>query len=117
MPTYEYCCQECGKRFEVSLSYERYESANVTCPNCGSNNIQRLISRVRIAKSEETRIENMVDPSHLNGIEDNPKALGRLMRRMGNEMGEDMGSEFDEVVSRLEKGQNPDQIEKDLPEI
>jgi Flp pilus assembly protein TadB len=65
----------------------------------------------------ESRIENMVDPSNLDGIEDDPKALGRLMRRMGKEMGEEMDPEFDEVVSRLEKGQDPEQIEKEMPEL
>ena len=57
----------------------------------------------------------MVDPSQLSGIEDDPKALGQLIRRMGTEMGEEMDPGLDEVVSRLESGQNPDQIEKEIP--
>jgi putative FmdB family regulatory protein len=117
MPTYEYRCQKCKKRFELFLSYAEYEKASISCPACGSTDIQRLIGKVRIAKSEESRIENMVDPSNLDGIEDDPKALGRLMRRMGKEMGEEMDPEFDEVVSRLEKGQDPEQIEKEMPEL
>ncbi len=32
-------------------------------------------------------------------------------------MGEDMGSEFDEVVERLEKGQSPEDIERELPDL
>ena len=39
------------------------------------------------------------------------------MRRMSRELGEDMGPEFDEVVDRLEKGQSPEEIEKDLPDL
>ena len=39
------------------------------------------------------------------------------MRRMGDEMGEEIGPEFDEVVSRLEKGQDPDQISRDMPDL
>jgi len=117
MPTYEYRCQRCNKRFEIFLSYDEYEKASITCPDCGSTDVQRLIGKIRIAKSEESRIENMVDPANLDGIEDDPKALGQLMRKMGNEMGEEMGPEFDEVVSRLEKGQNPEQIEKEIPEL
>jgi putative FmdB family regulatory protein len=117
MPTYEYRCQKCNKRFEMFLSYTEYETAFIACTACGSTDVQRLIGKIRIAKSEENRIENMVDPANLDGIEDDPQALGRLMRKMGNEMGEEMGPEFDEVVSRLEKGQDPDQITKEVPEL
>ncbi len=57
------------------------------------------------------------DPANLAGLEDDPKSLGKMMRQMSGEMGEDMGPEFDEVVHRLESGQSPDQIEKELPEL
>ena len=117
MPVYEYRCQVCKKQFEVFLSYQDYEKKTITCPDCGANNIRRMISKVRIAKSEDSRIEDMVDPSNLDGIEDDPKALGRLMRQMGRESGEELEPEFDEVVSRLEKGQDPEQIEREMPEL
>lgn len=117
MPIYEYRCQVCKKQFEIFLSYQDYEEKIIACPACGANNIQRMISKVRIAKSEDSRIEDMVDPSKLDGIEDDPKALGQLMRQMGRESGEELGPEFDEVISRLEKGQDPEQIERDMPEL
>lgn len=117
MPTYTYLCQSCQSRFEIYLSYAEYNQKQVKCPQCGSEQVQRRIGKIRIAKSEDRRLEDMVDPSQLDGIEDDPKALGRLMRQMGDELGEDAGPEFEEVVSRLEKGQDPEQIEKELPEI
>ena len=39
------------------------------------------------------------------------------MRKMGNELGEEMPPEFDEVVDRLEKGQSPEEIESALPDL
>ena len=36
---------------------------------------------------------------------------------MGRELGEEMPPEFDDVVDRLEKGQSPDEIEKELPDL
>lgn len=117
MPTYEYHCEECHKRFAIFLSYSEYDQAEVHCPECGGKKVRRRIGRIRIAKSEESRMENLVDPSSLEGIEDDPKAMGRLMRKMQSELGEDVGPEFDEVVSRLEKGQDPEQIEKEMPEL
>jgi putative FmdB family regulatory protein len=117
MPTYDYRCKSCKARFECYLSYEEYDVKKVTCPECGGALVERRIGRIRIAKADDRRLEDMVDPTQLEGIEDDPKALGRLMRKMGDELGEDAGPEFDEVVSRLEKGQHPDEIEKDLPDL
>jgi hypothetical protein len=34
---------------------------------------------------------------------------------MASETGEDMGPEFDEVVGRLEAGEDPESIEKGMP--
>ena len=79
--------------------------------------MQRKIGRIRFARSEESRLENLADPSNLEGLEDDPKALGRMMRQMSNEMGEDMGPEFDEVIDRLEAGQSPEEIEESIPEL
>ena len=117
MPTYEYRCTTCKTRFDLFLTYTEYDQKKTTCPQCGGDKVQRRISRIRFAQSEDRRLEDMVDPSQLEGIEDDPKALGRLMRKMGDELGEDAGPEFEEVVSRLEKGQHPDEIEKEIPDF
>ena len=50
----------------------------------------------------------MADPAALEGLENDPRALGQMMKRMGNEMGEDLPPEFDDVVDRLEAGQSVD---------
>ncbi|WP_322805645.1 zinc ribbon domain-containing protein [Thermanaerothrix sp.] len=117
MPTYEYRCLDCRKRFEVFMTYAEYGTRAVTCLHCGSSNVQRRIGRVRVARSEESRLEDLADPSKLAGLEDDPKTLGRMMRQMSKEVGEDLGDVFDEVVSRLEAGQSPEDIEREIPEL
>lgn len=117
MPNYEYRCLNCRKRFEVFMKFSDYGSQPVVCPYCKSENVQRKIGRVRVARSDESRMESMSDPSALAGLDEDPRALGRMMRQMRGELGEEMGPEFDEVVDRLEKGQDPEQIEKDLPDL
>jgi len=117
MPFYPYRCLSCRARFEIFMSYQEYGTREVVCPHCASNQVQRRIGRIRVAKSEESRIESLADPSALAGLEEDPQALGQMMRRMGNEMGEDFGPEFDEVVDRLEAGQSPEEIESALPEL
>jgi len=117
MPTYQYRCLDCRKRFEIFMSYSEYGQRTITCTHCGSARIERRIGRIRIAKSEESRLDDIADPSSLEGLEDDPRALGKMMRKMGSEMGEEMGPEFDEVIDRLEKGQSPEEIEKELPDL
>ncbi len=117
MPNYEYRCLNCRRRFEVFMTYAEYGTRTVTCPHCKSDKVQRKIGRIRVARSDESRLENMADPSSLAGLDDDPRALGRMMREMSRETGEELGPEFDEVVGRLEAGQSPDQIEQDLPDL
>jgi len=117
MPLYQYRCLNCKKRFEIYMSYSEYGTRPVACTHCGSLDVQRRIGRIRFARSEESRLESMADPSVLEGLEDDPRSLGRMMRQMSQETGEEMGPEFDEVIDRLESGQSPDDIEKAMPEL
>jgi len=118
MPTYDFVCLNCGKRFDVTMAYQEYGTRPIHCIHCNSEKVKRRLNRVRIAKSEESRMDNMAgDLSGLEGLENDPKALGRMMRKMGKEMGEDLPPEFDDVVDRLESGQSPEDIESALPDL
>lgn len=117
MPNYEYRCLDCKRRFEIFMTYEEYGKTRISCPHCESKNVQRRIGRIRVARSEENRMENLADPAMLEGLEDDPRALGKMMRSMSRELGEDMGPEFDEVINRLEAGQSPDEIEASMPDL
>ena len=122
MPIYEYRCQTCHRRFAVFWrTYSQVDAQQVQCKYCGSRTVNRLISRVRFVRSEESRLENLADPSAWGDFDENdPKTMGRFMRKMAAEVGDeagDLGPEFDEVIDRLESGQDPDQIEKDMPDL
>jgi putative FmdB family regulatory protein len=118
MPTYDFICENCSQRFDIFLTFSEYGKKKVTCTHCGSKSVRRRMTKVRIAKSEESRMDSMTgDLSGLEGLEDDPKALGRMMRKMGKEMGEDLPPEFDDVVDRLEAGQSPEEIESALPDL
>jgi len=117
MPSYDYRCNDCQRRVVLTYkTYADYDKATPTCPRCKGTNLTRLISRVAIAKSEASRFDSM-DDSALDDLADaDPATMGRYMRRMSQEMGEDLGDEFNEVVDRLERGENPDDIEASLPD-
>ena len=111
MPIYEYRCNTCRRR--VSLLVKGFsDPTSKTCPKCSGGDLVRLISRVAVVRSEESRLEEMSDPSSWGDVDENdPQSMARLMRKMGNEMGEDMGPEFDEMVDRMEAGGIPEELD------
>ena len=53
--------------------------------------MNRLFSRFASPRSEESRLESLADPAHLSGLdESDPRSVARLMKKMGQEMGEDV---------------------------
>ncbi len=118
MPSYRYRCNDCQARFALVFSYEEYDRATPACPRCGSHSLRRRIGRIALARGEESRFDDTADDDLLSGLdEEDPRSLGRFMRRMSHEMGEDLGDEFGEVVDRLEKGQSPEDIEAAMPDL
>ncbi len=119
MPTYEFRCNGCKRKVAIFYkTYAQYDTATHTCPRCGSTDLTRLISRVAVQRSPLSRLMSgsMDDDSALDDLDDaDPKVMGRMLREMGAEAGEDMGDEFEEVVSRLERGEDPEDIEASLP--
>jgi len=119
MPIYEYRCHNCQRRVSIWWrTFSEAETGRAHCPRCGGEDLSRLVSRVRIVRSEESRLEDLADPSSFGDLDENdPRSIARFMRKMSDEVGEDMGSEFEEVVDRLESGESPEDIEKSMPDL
>lgn len=119
MPKYDYRCDDTGKYFEVEFkTYKEYDEASIVSPFTGNENVTRIIRRVGIVSSESTRWDRIEagDESALEELENaDPRTLGRTLRHLGGRVEDDMGSEFQEVVERLESGQGPDDIEREMP--
>jgi hypothetical protein len=98
-------------------TYAEFDQATPTCPRCHGTNLTRLITRVSIAKSEESRFSSLDDAALDDLADADPTTMGRYMRRMSEEAGEDLGDEFNEVVNRLERGENPEDIEASMPDL
>ena len=119
MPIYEYRCNGCGRRVTYFWrSFSEIGEALPRCSFCDGEDLTRLVSRVAVLRSEESRLDDLADPSSLAGLdEDDPKSMARWMRKMSREMGEDIGPEFNEVIDRLESGQSPEDIEEAMPDL
>jgi len=45
MPTYEYLCQDCEKKFDMKATIQEKENGlKVNCPNCGSTKTVQILS-------------------------------------------------------------------------
>jgi putative FmdB family regulatory protein len=115
MPIYEYRCNQCRKKVSI-LTLRISEKVDERCEHCGSTSLTRLLSRFATARSEESRLDSLADPSNLAGLDENdPRSMARWMRKMGKEMGEELGGEdFDEMVDEMESGKMPDDEGGDL---
>ena len=108
MPIYEYICNPCNKR--VNFFFRSYDEANsntAVCPDCDNSDLRRLISVSSISSGKNSTSEQKKSPN-------NPHLLAQTMRSSMRKSGKDYGNEFNEVVHRLEKGENPNSIERSL---
>jgi putative FmdB family regulatory protein len=99
MPIYEYQCQDCHK-VSSFLILNLKEEFTPICRRCSSRQMQRLLSRVHVRLSEETRMERLADPARLGSLDENdPRSMAKFLKKMGQEMGEDMaGEDVDQMV-------------------
>jgi hypothetical protein len=99
-------------------SFGEVANARPKCTYCGHDELDRLVSRVAVLRSEEAQLDNLADSSALGDLDENdPRSIGRFMKKMSSEAGEDLGDEFHEMVDRLEAGQSPEDIESSMPDL
>jgi putative FmdB family regulatory protein len=98
MPIYEYRCEDCGRIFEFLL-IRTNETLVPQCKRCKSKKMSRVLSRVRIVRSEESRMESLADPSKWGNLdESDPKSMAKWMKKMGKEMGGEEDMDVDQMV-------------------
>ncbi len=98
MPIYEYRCEDCGRISEFLL-IRTDETFLPQCKRCKSKKMSRVLSRVRVVRSEESRMESLADPSKWGGLDENdPKSMAKWMKKMGKEMGGEEDMDVDQMV-------------------
>jgi putative FmdB family regulatory protein len=127
MPIYEYQCDKCRK---VSSFLVRNVNTHKppACPKCGHPKMARWLSRFAAPKRGASSHENapsttpgpgsMPDMAGLEGLDENdPRSMGRVMRKLAQETGESMPPEMDEMCRRLEAGEDPEKIEAEMGDL
>src|SRR3990172_6227219 len=105
MALFDYKCANCKKKFTLLLGVVA-EQQEEKCPNCGSADVNRLISRFARIRSDDALIDSLADPSKMGDLDD-PKELHGWMKRVGREMGEDLGGDFDEMLDETAGDMDP----------
>jgi putative FmdB family regulatory protein len=54
MPTYEFKCKQCGKKFTLDETYSDHDRHDEKCPKCGSKEVEQLISSVYAKTSKKS---------------------------------------------------------------
>ena len=98
MPIYEYRCEDCGKTSEFLLI--RTDEAFIPqCKRCKSKKMSRVLSKVRVVRSEESRMESLGDPSKWGDLDErDPRSMAKMVKRLGKEFGEELGEDADRMV-------------------
>jgi putative FmdB family regulatory protein len=54
MPTYEFKCEKCKKRFELIMTVSEYDSKKIRCPKCKSTRVRQQISSFQTITSKKS---------------------------------------------------------------
>ena len=130
MPIYEFFCAPCNTIFSFFSS--RINTSKVPdCPKC-SKKLKRQMSvfaTIGRAKENDDNPFPDLDESKMESVlgelareaenvnEDDPRQMARLMRKFSEKTGLELGGSMEEAMARLEKGENPDEIEQEMGEL
>ena len=74
----------------------------------------------QFAGLDESKMENALESlmRESEGInEDDPRQMATLMRKFTERTGINLGDTMEEAISRMEKGEDPDEIEKEMGDL
>ena len=128
MPIYEFYCESCNVIFSFFSAKVNTEKVPA-CPQCGREKLSKQISTfATIGKAEKNEL-NMADgfdeskmeqafeslmKESENINEDDPRQMASLMRNFTSQTGIKLGDTMEEAIARMESGEDPENVEKDL---
>ncbi len=108
VPIFDFLCKECGHKCAIMVCMVA-EAVNETCPNCGSDQTSRLVSKVAKFRREDQRVDEIADRLEHFGEPDTTSEMRNLVRELGSAMDEDMADEMEEMLETdLEGGLDDD---------
>lgn len=133
MPIYEFYCSACHTLlnfFSATVDTRRRPA----CPHCGHSDLERRPARfatLRHAGDESgpSPLEDL-DPARMEGAlesmareiegaeaEQDPRRMGRLMRRFSELSGLELGPQMESFMARLEAGEDLESVEREIDQL
>ena len=130
MPIYEFYCSDCNTIFNF-YSKRIDTETRPACPRCARTDLEKQVSMFatigkaseeddQMAGIDESKMEQALDSlmRESEGInEDDPKQMATLMRKFTERTGINLGDNMEEAISRMEKGEDPEQVEKEMGDL
>lgn len=131
MPIYEFYCDQCNTIFNF-FSKSINTSKKPKCPRCKSKTLSRQMSAFAVtgrAKEDGDMDDLPFDESKMEQAmqmlageaekidEDDPRQAAGLMRKLTDMTGMELGSGMEEALSRMERGEDPEQIEAEMGDL
>ena len=54
MPSYDYRCPNCKKKFTAMLSIREHDAGKAKCPKCGGKKLEQLITGFQVKTSRKS---------------------------------------------------------------
>jgi len=113
MPIYEYRCDKCGRKVEV-FARDHTKVSSPTCGHCGSDEMSRVFSKfaVRRSRNDKGVYDDILSDRKLTDglMRNDPRALAEWSRKMSRAADEDATPETDELMDRLDAGEDVSEV-------
>lgn len=137
MPIYEFYCPDCDTLFNF-FSPRVDTAARPDCPRCGRPSLERkparfaALSGSSTSTGEEAGDDELaalgIDEERLAGAfesvlgemegggeeTEDPRSMARMLRRVGEAAGLEPGDRMEEMLGRLEAGEDPERLEEEM---
>jgi len=132
MPIYEFYCKKCNTIFNF-FSGSVNTDKKPDCPGCRKVKLERRLSSFSTLKNkgeneanpampdlDESKMEKAMsllarEAERLD--ENDPRQAANLMRKLSDMTGLNLGPGMEEALSRMEAGEDPEQIEADMGDL
>lgn len=54
MPTYDYQCLECNKKFQVTMTWAEFDQRKPKCPKCGKRKVEQVYGEMLVKTSKKS---------------------------------------------------------------
>jgi|TARA_B100001093_G_scaffold181283_1_gene174017 hypothetical protein len=140
MPIYEYYSPDTHKIYSFFAKSTRYKDIIPPCPDGQEHKMEKMVSSFAFVGSTDKAEKanqgdgnndpDLEDPRMMQAMgemekaiagmdEDNPdpKVMGQMMRKMADITGEKMDEGMNEMIAKLEEGQDPEALEAEMGDL